>query len=97
MFTGFGFFVFIHVRGLGFAVNSLEFGVRLQVGLADLQGYQAAGQGNGADVMSRGSFYCYDVSLFQRDAIGIPEIAFAGIFELYLHQFAFIGIAGDIG
>ena len=33
----------------------------------------------------------------QYPADDMPEIAFAGIFELYLHQFAFIGIAGDIG
>ena len=97
VFTAFGLFVFLHIHGLGHAVDAANFVGRLQVGFLDLQPYQPPREGHHADVVSRIRLHGHHVALFQVEVVHIVIVSLACILELHLHQIGRVCVAGHVG
>ena len=97
VFPRFRFFVLFEVNGLGDAIDAAYFRVAFQVGLPHLQGNEASGEGDDANVVSRAGFDSNDISFFQGEVVVVVVISFARILELDFHEVGCLVVAGDVG
>ena len=94
--TAFGLFVLFHVNRFGFAVHPFDFLFRFQVGLLDLKGDEASGEGDHTDVVSRSGFHGHDVAFFQRQTVAVVVISLARVLELHLHEVGGFCVTRDV-
>ena len=97
MLARLGLGVLLHIHRLGFAVDALDVGLRLQVGLLYLQLHQATRECHYTNVVTGRSLNGYNVALLQRQVVVVVVVPLSGILELHFHQVGHLVVAGDVG
>ena len=97
MLARLGLGVLLHIHRLGFAVDALDVGLRLQVGLLHLQLHQATREGHYSDVVTGRSLNGHNVALLQGQVVVVVVVPLSGILELHFHQVGHLVVAGDVG